>query len=387
VLQRNKQVQAASMCGRCRERVGLLTRTGAAAAGTTCVAAHQPLPQPPTQFTRYPPWALQARRCAYNPPPHPPPTPHPSTLRTAGQTLDLQESFLLSETLKYLHLLFSDAGAHLVDYFVLSTEGHPLPTFAGPDEEEDAQQQQERQQAAGSAAEPAAGRQQGADAATAPAADAAEAPAAQQQAPAGPPVPRNCRRICLPRSPAELAAAERALGAALPLAPVRREDALRIRTRRCQACVAVAEALAQQPVVSAAERVQQLNLGVVPAAAGSRRGRGGSGGDDGGGVLVGQVACEVQLLRGGKLRCHGLRALDPLQLFVGLAPTTVVLQLHQAAAGSGAGGGAGRGSKVPPVPPHSLLVSVETEEGPLVMRMDAGEDGLRAGAVCMDAGG
>ena len=39
------------------------------------------------------------------------------------------ESYFLSETTKYLYLIWSDS-AHLIDYYVLSTEGHlmvPLP--------------------------------------------------------------------------------------------------------------------------------------------------------------------------------------------------------------------------------------------------------------------
>jgi hypothetical protein len=47
---------------------------------------------------------------------------------STGHLEDTMESFFLSETVKYLYLLFSNASA-VVDHFVLSTEGHFLPPF------------------------------------------------------------------------------------------------------------------------------------------------------------------------------------------------------------------------------------------------------------------
>ena len=41
---------------------------------------------------------------------------------------DLQESFFLSETLKYLYLIFSDQP-NFIDYYVLTTEGHIMPVL------------------------------------------------------------------------------------------------------------------------------------------------------------------------------------------------------------------------------------------------------------------
>ena len=41
------------------------------------------------------------------------------------------ESFFISETAKYLYLLFHGSSA-LIDFFVLSTEGHPLPPLYAP---------------------------------------------------------------------------------------------------------------------------------------------------------------------------------------------------------------------------------------------------------------
>ncbi|KAL4855837.1 Alpha-mannosidase I [Chlorella vulgaris] len=55
---------------------------------------------------------------------------------TTGQLEDTMESFFLSETVKYLFLLFSNASA-LVDHFVLSTEGHLLAPFPGTSGEVD----------------------------------------------------------------------------------------------------------------------------------------------------------------------------------------------------------------------------------------------------------
>jgi hypothetical protein len=59
------------------------------------------------------------------------------------------ESYFLSETVKYLYLSFVDSGP-LLDYYLLSTEGHLMPAFQhGSDRhliEADLQQQQQQQQ-------------------------------------------------------------------------------------------------------------------------------------------------------------------------------------------------------------------------------------------------
>ncbi|KAG2422540.1 hypothetical protein HYH02_015427 [Chlamydomonas schloesseri] len=49
-----------------------------------------------------------------------------------GEHGDLMESYFLSETAKYLYLMFSDAPG-LIDYYVLTTEGHLMPPVADPD--------------------------------------------------------------------------------------------------------------------------------------------------------------------------------------------------------------------------------------------------------------
>lgn len=43
---------------------------------------------------------------------------------------DMMESFFISETVKYLYLLFaSDRNLIDVDQWVMNTEGHPLPIY------------------------------------------------------------------------------------------------------------------------------------------------------------------------------------------------------------------------------------------------------------------
>jgi len=46
-----------------------------------------------------------------------------------SEKIDKMETFFMSETLKYLYLLFSDASILPLDKFVFNTEAHPLPIF------------------------------------------------------------------------------------------------------------------------------------------------------------------------------------------------------------------------------------------------------------------
>jgi mannosyl-oligosaccharide alpha-1,2-mannosidase len=46
---------------------------------------------------------------------------------TSPQLDDVQQSFFLAETLKYLYLLFSPDTVMPLDSWVLNTEAHPLP--------------------------------------------------------------------------------------------------------------------------------------------------------------------------------------------------------------------------------------------------------------------
>ena len=42
---------------------------------------------------------------------------------------DVQQSFFLAETLKYLYLLFSDDSLLPLDQWAFNTEAHPLPVL------------------------------------------------------------------------------------------------------------------------------------------------------------------------------------------------------------------------------------------------------------------
>jgi len=124
---------------------------------------------------------------------------------TSGARADLQESFLLAETLKYLFLTFvtADSAQGLEDFYVLSTEGHPLPVLH-PDGAGTAQADAEPAPPAPGAAPPTCAAA-GADAA-APRLPAAAAVAGGRRAAAPPPL-RRLRRSG--RSPGGAAAAHR----------------------------------------------------------------------------------------------------------------------------------------------------------------------------------
>jgi hypothetical protein len=69
-------------------------------------------------------------------------------LPATGAHTDLMESYFLSETVKYLYLSFVDSGP-LLDYYVLSTEGHLMPAFPNSSDrhliEADLPQQQQQE--------------------------------------------------------------------------------------------------------------------------------------------------------------------------------------------------------------------------------------------------
>ncbi len=44
---------------------------------------------------------------------------------------DVQQSFFIAETLKYLYLLFSEDSILPLDKWVFNTEAHPLPVLRG----------------------------------------------------------------------------------------------------------------------------------------------------------------------------------------------------------------------------------------------------------------
>ena len=147
-----------------------------------------------------------------------------------------QESFFLSETVKYLWLLFSAAPAdgatdqgegeggstaRLLDGVVLTTEGHPLPPYpplpSSPEAEE------------------------GGESSSSPSS----------------PAPASCSRLCssLSSSPSSSSssseppfssslAISRSLSAAMPLLSPTERDVETLRRRRCLACLAVEAAMA-----------------------------------------------------------------------------------------------------------------------------------------------
>lgn len=49
-----------------------------------------------------------------------------------GQKDDVQQSFLLAESFKYLYLLFSDDDLISLDQWVFNSEAHPLPIKGSP---------------------------------------------------------------------------------------------------------------------------------------------------------------------------------------------------------------------------------------------------------------
>lgn len=200
------------------------------------------------------------------------------------------ESYFLSETVKYLYLSFVDS-APLLDYYVLSTEGHLMPAFSHSSDkhiEEDLEQESSSSESSSSSSgssssssssssdrdageataasdhvsDSCQGSRLGSCAAPAPL-RAAAAPGhadadssdesgsnSTEDPPAAPAavgdtsielnvsslvgrplasLPANCRSLCEVRSAAEEASFERRLHTALPLLPVRRVYSRRIR--------------------------------------------------------------------------------------------------------------------------------------------------------------
>lgn len=107
---------------------------------------------------------------------------------------DVQESFIIAEVFKYLYLLFADAG-EFVNYFVFSTEAHPMPIW-GP----------------------------------------------EPKPPAPGSIPKNCRRLCR-KVPDEMEARiQRRLSEQMPLLNFSIGEAGLLRRRRCRACIVVTSA-------------------------------------------------------------------------------------------------------------------------------------------------
>ncbi|KAL4439416.1 hypothetical protein ABPG77_008745 [Micractinium sp. CCAP 211/92] len=276
-----------------------------------------------------------------------------------GQLEDTMESFFLSETVKYLYLLFSNASA-VVDYFVLSTEGHLLPPFPdqpggstgagagtcsadggatnatdpaadsggacrGSPPQQGSLGQQEQQEGAegrGAGAQhdpPSAQQQQQQQETHGAAADAAGARfsvSAQWddlwQRHVRHEVGRKCRPLC--RLDAEQQAeAAAALRAALPLLPLPPGAPALLRARRCTACWEVTRAVwhaewkkAQAASVQAQARIREaeakVQLGSAPAVSAS------------GQPVNRQFLCVMEEVRKGSLGCAIFRELPARQI-------------------------------------------------------------------------
>jgi mannosidase alpha-like ER degradation enhancer 2 len=178
---------------------------------------------------------------------------HVADVRT-GALEDASESYALSETLKYVSLIATPGSGALVDAFVLTTEGHVAPA-------------EPREQTRGD------GRRGDGDGDEA-AADEAEAEDLARQgllpSPSTPLLPPACRSLCADAGPSaarngrERAAARAvvdSLSRALPLVRAREQEVVRLRRRRCAACVAVAQHLQQHPPEPPARRAARLNFG------------------------------------------------------------------------------------------------------------------------------
>uniref|UniRef100_A0A061R9P2 alpha-1,2-Mannosidase n=2 Tax=Tetraselmis sp. GSL018 TaxID=582737 RepID=A0A061R9P2_9CHLO len=117
---------------------------------------------------------------------------------SSGELEDSMESFFLSETSKYLYLIYSNSTG-LLDHFVFSTEGHLLPAMPSD---------------GGGEARPLSPGD----------------------------VPEACWSLCSRPSERSVEAAERSLARSFPLISV--DGSLKVvRPRRCLACVRIAEAL------------------------------------------------------------------------------------------------------------------------------------------------
>ncbi|GBF88425.1 hypothetical protein Rsub_01137 [Raphidocelis subcapitata] len=369
-----------------------------------------------------------------------------------GEREDLMESYFLSETARYLFLTFSDGAAALPDWFVLSTEGHLLPVLPGPDDDGseggcDAgggggggggaasggcwaapagrdelsaleEGEGEAEGAGGGDAPSSSGEEGAAGPGAAAAAEAAAAdgcrpanatgaaglgaaaaaaegggaavnataarPAAAAAAPgAGRAVPEACRRLCARATPAELLASRRRLQAALPLVGLagHAADARRLARRRCEACIVVTEAMAAAAAPPAAERLSRLAFG----------GSGGRDARDGRGAVLAAAVCSVEVTapwrgRGPPaVRCGSVRPLGALDAAHGLPAGAVVLQLSR---GGGQEPFEEEGEEPADPLPHTLLVAVESEDGPATLRIDAataafGPRAPRVGARCL----
>lgn len=184
-----------------------------------------------------------------------------------GAQTDLMESYFLSETVKYLYLSFVDS-APLLDYYLLSTEGHLMPVFphaseshiSGLHETKDSSRQQQDDSLEGCSDSSSSSPAEEVQAGTCSSSDNSSSSSRgynssstnptcslegskQDAVPVntsdshssslvGKPLqqlPTNCWELCAVRAAAVEDSLERRLRAALPLLPVKRISSRRIR--------------------------------------------------------------------------------------------------------------------------------------------------------------
>lgn len=175
----------------------------------------------------------------------------------AGSQTDLMESYFLSETMKYLYLTFIDS-APLLDYYLLSTEGHLMPAFPHASDSDapglnESEHGSKRQQKGDSehrdictsssptdTVQPHTCSSENSSDSTAPVCDwdkehivpVNTSGNTADTSLVGKPLqqlPSNCWELCAVRAAAAEDSLERRLRAALPLLPVRRVSSRRIR--------------------------------------------------------------------------------------------------------------------------------------------------------------
>ncbi|GMH33547.1 hypothetical protein BSKO_01381 [Bryopsis sp. KO-2023] len=205
-----------------------------------------------------------------------------------GEVEDAMESFFLSETAKYLYLLFSN-DTRLVDFFVLSTEGHLFP----------------------------------------PVPLSLDEPRPNVDS-----IPVNCVKLCQHLGVEEMIDAKLDLSGKFPLLEPNVEDMVAIRRRRCVACIATTTKLASLPKRNPRKQAKKMNLewamstvGVGQCAAEPPEQQSSPSFE-----RIGQIQCLFEFTLGGNAHCkevHPLKALDESE-YDALPVNSVVIALSRA---------------------------------------------------------
>eukprot|EP00884_Botryococcus_braunii_P011977 jgi/Botrbrau1/20780/Bobra.0156s0011.2 len=249
---------------------------------------------------------------------------------------DTMESFFLSETCKYLYMLFAET-ADLPDFFVFSTEGHLLPPVPLSD-----------RQSAGKPSDAAPLEPDVAMEGTTEVGDPAADPWDHFVVPRVPGVLRElvedvvCGSLCKEWTEEEAGEAARRVQAELPLIGVDVRDSRIIRWRRCQACIAVTLKMVdvQQARTASGHKADEQQAGGSPADAGAlgtpqtvsgHQGTPSGTETEAPGPIIQQLVCQMQVGASGNLECARMDALpvtSSLEGIKGLPPSSVVLQLR-----------------------------------------------------------